>query len=471
MPRSNPAMWATDTPTSSTADAVDAAEVPLDAALSHSRAALELYRQFPDDVGIITEAVQKLCVAEAALKLAMKTPRPRSPEQTVAKALAARLAKTERRRKALQRKVGVGDGPEPEPEPEPELEPARATSPAARRFGTPPRDLQLSPWSSTRGDEDADASESWLSQRALLRPDSAPDTAATSMLLAPPSPEDRLRRPLSRITPRSPSSSPSRRRLLDSREAELEAREGQVEQSRARAEEAQQQEEEQRQILAGLMAQVTKYQEAEAGLKAELRRAELLHVTQLIERWSAKKRHRTALEAVVAAATARVSALAAAVPDSEKAAPLRPPSHPAPQQEQEEEEEDPAHYAPVVCPAGKQPGQLMKVDTPEGKAVYVEIPKGAKAGAEFEAFIGPRHLACVRILLERTLCPCNALPHVSPCRRGVISLTIARCIAAQSTAREDTAWSALGRSTACCWAETLATRTAAAAAGGGGGAG
>ena len=94
MPRSNPAMWATDTPTSSTADAVDAAEVPLDAALSHSRAALELYRQFPDDVGIITEAVQKLCVAEAALKLAMKTPRPRSPEQTVAKALAARLAKT-----------------------------------------------------------------------------------------------------------------------------------------------------------------------------------------------------------------------------------------------------------------------------------------------------------------------------------------------------------------------------------------
>ena len=166
---------------------------------------------------------------------------------------------------------------------------------------------------------------------------------------------------------------------------------------------------------------------------------------------------------------ARSRALAAAVPDSKKAAPSRPPSGPAPHQEQEEEEEeDPAHYVPVVCPAGKQPGQLMKVDTPEGKAVYVEIPKGAKAGAEFEAFIGPRHLACVRILLERTLCPCNALPCVSPCRRGVISLTIARCIAAQSTAREDTAWSALGRSTACCWAETLATRTAAAAAGGGG---
>ena len=61
-----------------------------------------------------------------------------------------------------------------------------------------------------------------------------------------------------------------------------------------------------------------------AGLKAELRRSELLHVTQLIERWSAKKRHRTVLEAVVAAATARVSALAAAVPDSKKAAPSRP---------------------------------------------------------------------------------------------------------------------------------------------------
>ena len=127
MPRSNPTFWATDSPSSSSTAAVDAAAVPLDAALSHTRAALERHRQFPDDLGIISEAIQKLRVSEAALKIQLQAP---GADSTVAKALQKRLAQSERQRKELERKAGGAETGEPQP--------SGSVSPTAERAATPP---------------------------------------------------------------------------------------------------------------------------------------------------------------------------------------------------------------------------------------------------------------------------------------------------------------------------------------------
>lgn len=127
MPRSNPTFWATDAPSSSATAAIDAAAVPLDAALSHTRAALERHRQFPDDLGIMSEAIQKLCVSETALKLQLQAP---GADPAVAKALQKRLAQTERQRKALERKAGAAGTSEPQRR--------GSVSPIAERAATPP---------------------------------------------------------------------------------------------------------------------------------------------------------------------------------------------------------------------------------------------------------------------------------------------------------------------------------------------
>jgi hypothetical protein len=53
----------------------------------------------------------------------------------------------------------------------------------------------------------------------------------------------------------------------------------------------------------------------------------------------------------------------------------------------EEEDEEEQHVMVVLCPAGKQAGDVVVIETVDGLEVEVEIPPGVNAGDEFEIVI------------------------------------------------------------------------------------
>ena len=312
MPRTNPAMWGhgpspATTPLAQAAAQLELASpgsarsgssaatswatvgLPLDAALADSRTALERHRLHPDDPGFMAESIEKLGVAEAALAREIAVQQAQRGDGQLEQQLFSRLQKTERRRKALQRRAGVSDSPRASeragsPEHRPRTPPGERTG--GDGAGASAHDMSLSPWAASPDAGDTHSPPPLISPRELA-------ASAEGAI----SPRSQLRWPLPRVHNRasnaemyansSGSRIPKLAGLIGTIATleELEEYEAGAARENTRVEVSVEQSTDRLQVLSGLIAQVQEYEAIEASMKAELRRLELVGAAHLIARW------------------------------------------------------------------------------------------------------------------------------------------------------------------------------------------